>query len=193
MVIGQPIANLKQIAVGFLFVVVGLGMFLLGLEQTLFPLGKLMAEQLTDPAFLHEHDGQDRETSTGSDYYWVYCSPVRLASDTLAEPALIAVSMKANPVSGGAIGVWGLRVAVAIGVGIRVGLGCYRIITGTASALFYRGGLLRRDSADDRCAQVDRAAGLRFGRRIDIHRHSTFDNRARPGPVRSRTGSQRIT
>jgi hypothetical protein len=33
-------------------------------------------------------------------------------------------------VSGGAIGVWGLRVAVAIGVGIGVSLGCFRIITG---------------------------------------------------------------
>ena len=32
--------------------------------------------------------------------------------------------------SGGAVGVWGLRVAVALGVGVGVALGCYRIITG---------------------------------------------------------------
>ena len=38
--------------------------------------------------------------------------------------------MKANLVSGGAIGAWGLRVAVAIGVGVGVALGCYRIVTG---------------------------------------------------------------
>ena len=48
-VIGKPLANFKQIAVGFVFVVIGLGLFLEGLEQTLFPLGRLMAQQLTAP------------------------------------------------------------------------------------------------------------------------------------------------
>ena len=51
-------------------------------------------------------------------------------STTMAEPALIAVSMKANTISGGAIGAQGLRIAVALGVGIGVALGCYRIVTG---------------------------------------------------------------
>ncbi|MCZ6827589.1 MAG: DUF1538 family protein, partial [Gammaproteobacteria bacterium] len=37
LVIGGPMPNRKQIVVGFLFVVVGLGLFLVGLEQTLFP------------------------------------------------------------------------------------------------------------------------------------------------------------
>jgi hypothetical protein len=50
--------------------------------------------------------------------------------------------MKANAVSGGAIGVWGLRVAVAIGVGIGVGLGCYRIITGLPLHYFVAAGYL---------------------------------------------------
>jgi hypothetical protein len=48
----------------------------------------------------------------------------------IAEPALLAVAMKANETSGGAIHVWGLRVAVAIGVAVGVSLGCFRIITG---------------------------------------------------------------
>ena len=39
LVIGGPLPNWKQIVVGFIFVVVGLGLFLVGLEQTLFPLG----------------------------------------------------------------------------------------------------------------------------------------------------------
>ena len=38
--------------------------------------------------------------------------------------------MKASTVSGGAIHVLSLRVAVAIGVAIGVSLGCYRIISG---------------------------------------------------------------
>jgi len=130
-VIGQPLANGKRILVGFVFVVVGLGLFLLGLEQTLFPLGRLMAQQLTDPAFLLATAGKALSELDWHDYYWVYLFACAIGfSTTLAEPALIAVSMKANTVSGGAIGVWGLRVAVAIGVGIGVGLGCYRIITG---------------------------------------------------------------
>jgi len=131
LVIGGPMPNRKQIAVGFLFVVVGLGLFLAGLEQTLFPLGRLMAQQLTDPEFLRTVVGQGASTLVWQDYYWVYLFALAIAfSTTLAEPALIAVSMKANMVSGGAIGVWGLRVAVAIGAGVGVSLGCFRIITG---------------------------------------------------------------
>jgi len=58
LVFGEPPANAKRIAVGFVFVVVGLGLFLVGLEQTLFPLGRLMAQQLTDPAFLDANGGK---------------------------------------------------------------------------------------------------------------------------------------
>ncbi len=131
LVIGETPANWKQILVGFLFVVVGLGFFLEGLEQTLFPLGRLMAQQLTDPAFLYESAGKAVSDLVWQDYYWVYWFALAIGFSTaLAEPALIAVSMKANAVSGGAIGVWGLRVAVAIGVGVGVSLGCFRIITG---------------------------------------------------------------
>ena len=131
-VIRGTMPNMKQILVGFAFVTVGLGLFLVGLEETLFPLGRLMAQQLTHPEFLESV----RLTVTGAlqwqDFYWVYLFAAAIGfSTTMAEPALMAVSIKANSVSGGAIGVWGLRVAVAIGVGFGVGLGCYRIITGT--------------------------------------------------------------
>ncbi len=131
LVIGGPIPNWRRIAVGFLFVVVGLGLFLVGLEQTLFPLGRLMAQQLTDPYFLQGITGRGIAELVWQDYYWVYLFALAIGfATTLAEPALIAVSMKANTVSGGTIGVWGLRVAVAIGVGVGVSLGCYRIIVG---------------------------------------------------------------
>jgi len=131
LVIGRPLLNWKQIVVGFLFVVVGLGLFLEGLEQTLFPLGRLMAQQLTDPDFLHEAAGRGLSALVWQDYYWVYLFALAIGfSSALAEPALIAVAMKANTVSAGTIGVWGLRVAVAIGAGVGVSLGCFRIITG---------------------------------------------------------------
>ncbi len=140
-VFGQPLANGRQIAIGFVFVVLGLGLFLLGLEKTLFPLGRLMAQQLTDPAFLYDTTGKSLADLVWQDYYWVYLFACAIGfSSTLAEPALIAVAMKANAVSGGAIGVWGLRVAVAIGVGIGVSLGCYRIIVGSPLHYFIAAG-----------------------------------------------------
>jgi len=130
LVIGKKMKNGPQIAVGFLFVVAGLGLFLVGLEQTLFPLGRLMAQQLTDAEFLRQASG-DAATLAWQDYYWVYIFAVAIGfSTTMAEPALIAVATKANAESGGAIGVWSLRTAVAIGVGVGVGLGCFRIVQG---------------------------------------------------------------
>lgn len=126
-VIGGPMPNGRSIVIGFVFVVAGLGCFLVGLEQSLFPLGRMMAEQLTTPEFL----GADAASLHWTDYYWIYVFAFVLGiSTTLAEPALLAVAMKANEASGGAIHIWGLRVAVAIGVGSGVALGCFRIVTG---------------------------------------------------------------
>jgi hypothetical protein len=45
-------------------------------------------------------------------------------------------------VSGGAVGIWGLRVAVAIGVGVGVSLGCYRIISGLPLQNFIAAGYM---------------------------------------------------
>ncbi|MDH3620601.1 MAG: DUF1538 domain-containing protein [Gammaproteobacteria bacterium] len=142
-VLRQRIPNVNQILVGFAFVAVGLGLFLVGLEQTLFPLGRLMAQQLTDPDFLYEISGHIGESLVWQDFYWVYLFAAAVGfATTMAEPALLAVSMKANSVSGGAIGVWGLRVAVALGVGFGVALGCYRIITGLPLQYFIAVGYL---------------------------------------------------
>lgn len=143
LVIGEPMVNGRRIVVGFLFVVVGLGLFLDGLEQTLFPLGRLMATQLTDPRFLLESAGQLVSDLTWQDFYWVYIFAAAIGfSTTMAEPSLIAVSIKANSVSAGAISVIGLRVAVAIGVGVGVSLGCYRIITGLPLHYFIAAGYI---------------------------------------------------
>lgn len=136
LVIRKPIPNLKKVLIGMVYVLVGITFFLLGLEKALFPLGRLMAQQLTDPAFL-----ETVRITTGAlhwqDYYWVYIFAFTIgASTTIAEPSLIAVAIKANDVSGGAIGVWGLRVAVAIGVAVGIALGSYRIVTGISIHYF---------------------------------------------------------
>lgn len=132
-VLRQKPANLGGILLGFFWVLIGLSLFLLGLEWALFPLGRVMAEQLTDPAFI-QTALEAHETAADiewSDYYWVYIFAFLIGfSTTIAEPSLIAVAIKANDVSGGAIGVWGLRIAVAIGVAVGISLGCYRIVVG---------------------------------------------------------------
>lgn len=133
-VLRQPIPNLGRVVVGFLFVLVGLAFFLQGLEMALFPLGKIMAKQLTDPSFIAGlgQTGSLVTTLEWQHYLWVYVFAFAIGfATTIAEPSLLAVALKANEVSGGTIGVWGLRVAVALGVAIGIALGTFRIVTGT--------------------------------------------------------------
>ncbi len=126
-VLRRRVANLRQIVTGFLLVLLGMAFFLQGLEQALFPLGRLMASQLTAPEFLGVQTGSDVHH-----YLWLYLFAATIGfATTIAEPALIAVAIKANQVSAGAVGTWGLRIAVALGVAFGVALGCYRIISGT--------------------------------------------------------------
>lgn len=120
-VIRKRVANLPKVIMGFVLVILGLTFFLLGLEKALFPLGKLMAEQLT------AIDPMEADRS----FMWVYLFAFAIgASTTIAEPSLIAVALKANQVSGGTISVWGLRIAVALGVAIGISMGAWRIVTG---------------------------------------------------------------
>ena len=132
-VLRQKPANLNEILWGFVWVLLGLSLFLLGLEWCLFPLGRLMAEQLTDPVFIQStlDAGETAADINWTHYYWVYIFAFLIGfSTTIAEPSLIAVAIKANEVSGGAIGVWGLRLSVALGVAVGISLGCYRIVVG---------------------------------------------------------------
>lgn len=131
LVIRKRIPNLRKVLIGFFYVLLGLSLFLIGLEEALFPLGKLMAEQLTHPDFIFGV-GETIKAMTWQDYAWVYVFAFAIGfSTTVAEPSLIAVAIKAQEVSGGAISVWGLRSAVAIGVAVGISLGTYRIVTGT--------------------------------------------------------------
>jgi hypothetical protein len=130
LVLRKPLVNGKRIAIGFCYVILGLSLFLLGLEKALFPLGRVMAAQLTSPAFVQTHALVQADFHW-LNYYWVYVFAFAIGwATTIAEPSLMAVSMKANEVSGGAIGVRGLRHAVALGVASGISLGCYRIVAG---------------------------------------------------------------
>ena len=136
LVIRKRVKNLKKVLLGMFYVLIGITFFLLGLEEALFPVGRTMASQLTDLEFLESVRITVGELQW-QDYYWVYIFAFAVgAGTTIAEPALIAVAMKANEVSGGAIGVWGLRLAVAIGVAVGLALGSYRIVVGTPMHYF---------------------------------------------------------
>jgi hypothetical protein len=131
LVIRRPMPRPRRTMMGFVYVMAGLALFLLGLEEALFPLGRLMAEQLTDPVFIYAGVEHIAGIVHWADYYWVYLFAFAIGfSTTIAEPSLMAVAIKANQVSGGAIGIWGLRISVALGVAVGIALGSYRIVTG---------------------------------------------------------------
>ena len=122
--------HLRRIVGGFVFVLLGLTLFLIGLEEALFPIGETMARQLTAPETVGAAKLADGVH--WNDYLLVYAFAAAIGfSTTVAEPSLIAVALKAEQVSGGAVGAWGLRIAVAVGVAVGVALGCFRIVTGT--------------------------------------------------------------
>jgi len=132
LVIRRPLPNLRQTLIGFIYVLIGLSLFLVGLEKALFPLGKVMAQQLTDPAFVNAALPAGSELFHWYDYKWVYLFAAAIGfATTIAEPALIAVAIKAEQVSVGAVNAWGLRVAVGLGVALGLALGTFRIVTGT--------------------------------------------------------------
>lgn len=136
LVLRQPIPHLRRLLVGGVYVVIGLALFLAGLEKALFPLGKIMAAQLSDPVFIYGTEA----IVTVSDwkaYGWVYLFAAMIGfATTIAEPSLIAVAYKASEVSAGTISPWGLRITVAIGVAFGISLGTFRIITGTPLYLY---------------------------------------------------------
>lgn len=139
-VLKQPIPHLKKVILGGVYVVIGLALFLMGLEKALFPIGKIMATQLSDPEFLGTTLGGP---SNWRSYYWIYIFAALIGfSTTIAEPSLIAVAIKADDVSAGTISQRGLRVTVALGVAFALALGTFRIVTGTSLFVYIISGYM---------------------------------------------------
>ena len=139
-VLKQPIPHLKKVILGGVYVVIGLALFLMGLEKALFPVGKIMATQLSDPEFIGTTLGGP---SNWRSYYWIYIFAALIGfSTTIAEPSLIAVAIKADEVSAGTISQRGLRVTVALGVAFALALGTFRIVTGTSLFVYIMAGYI---------------------------------------------------
>jgi len=125
-IIRQPIPNVADLIAGTFLVVLGLTLFVQGLEQSLFPLGESMAY-----AFAYK----------GS-LFWLLVFAFCLGfGAAIAEPALIAVAEKAANIAstGGLIEqtgaakdsyALGLRVTVALSIGFAILVGVFRIIRG---------------------------------------------------------------
>ncbi|MGB5321371.1 DUF1538 domain-containing protein [Lutimonas sp.] len=139
-VLKQPIPHLKKVILGGVYVVIGLALFLMGLEKALFPVGKIMATQLSDPEFIGTTLGGPANWRS---YYWIYIFAALIGfSTTIAEPSLIAVAIKADEVSAGTISQRGLRVTVALGVAFALALGTFRIVTGTSLFIYIMAGYI---------------------------------------------------
>jgi len=142
MILRRPLPNWRRLTLGFIFVLIGLTLFLDGLETALFPIGKIMAKQLSTPQFVFGSSAAPPEAAWYR-YAWVYVFGALIGfATTVAEPALIAVSFKAQEVSRGSLNQWGLRLAVATGVSLGIGIGTFRIVTGTPLYLYIISGYL---------------------------------------------------
>ena len=115
LVIRKPVAHLPKILAGIVLVILGLYAFIVGLEMGLFPIGETIAFQLT----------------AMKNNLLIYLFAFLIGfSTTMAEPALLAIAIKAEEISGGTIKQNVLRIVVAFGVAIGIALGSYRIVTG---------------------------------------------------------------
>ena len=141
-VLKQAIAKPRRIIAGSLYVFIGLTLFLAGLDKALFPIGEIMASQLTNAGFLGTENNAELLTDWKT-YTWVYLFAAAIGfSTTIAEPSLIAVAYKASEVSGGAVSQRGLRITVALGVAFGICLGSFRIISGTPLYLYILAGYI---------------------------------------------------
>ena len=125
-VIQQPLPDLARVITGFLLVTLGLAFFIRGLEQGLFPIGESIAY-----AF-----------ATKANLFWLLLFAFALGfGTTIAEPALTAVAGEAARIAaaGGVIAekpgamadyALGLRITVALAVGIAILTGVLRIVKG---------------------------------------------------------------
>lgn len=125
-VLQKPFPNLAEVLMGTLLVLLGLTLFVRGLEMGLFPIGEAMAWALA---------------RKGSVFWLLVFAFILGFATTAAEPALIAIAKEAAKVASeaGAIGpteearadyALGLRITVALSVGTALLVGVFRILKG---------------------------------------------------------------
>jgi hypothetical protein len=135
-IIQKPFPNLDQTLFGVFLVVIGLFIFILGLESALFPIGEKMANEFA---------------LKGNPWWIIFFGFALGFSTTIAEPALTVIAGKAGGLAAGAGAientessiagfVLGLRYTVAFSVGFAIALGVLRILKGWPFIWFIMGG-----------------------------------------------------
>lgn len=126
LIIRQPIPDTSSVIAGAFFVVLGLTFFILGLEQSLFPIGEAMAYAFARKGSL----------------FWLLAFAFSLGFCTaIAEPGLISIADEAATVASNvnliaqtdaakAGYALGLRLTVAVSIGFAIMIGVLRIIRG---------------------------------------------------------------
>ena len=125
-IIQKPFLQLNQTLFGVLLVVMGLFIFILGLESALFPIGEKMANEFA---------------IKGNPWWIIFFGFALGFSTTIAEPALTVIASKAGGLAAGAGAiennkdsvanfVLGLRFTVAFSVGLAIAIGVVRILKG---------------------------------------------------------------
>jgi hypothetical protein len=137
-VLRRPVPNLGSIIYGTLMVILGLALFIRGLEMALFPIGEGIAQSFV---------------SRGNLLALLLFSFGLGFATTVAEPALIAIAEEAAVVAagGGAIAdsvdsrdnyALELRLTVALSVGVATVIGVIRILKGWPIQYFIIGGYI---------------------------------------------------
>lgn len=135
-VLERPIQELFALSQGIAFVVLGLTLFVYGLELALFPIGEALAYALAE---------------RGSLSLLVAFAFLLGFGTTIAEPALIAVAGEASEAAAAAGAILpstdaksayavGLRVVVAVAVGTALVIGVLRIVLGWSLIKMIMGG-----------------------------------------------------
>ena len=126
-IIKKPVAHLHKIITGIIMVILGLYAFIVGLEMGLFPIGETIALQLT---------------GMGNNLLIYLFAFLIGFSTTMAEPALLAIAIKAEEISEGNIKQNVLRMVVALGVAVGIALGSYRLVSGDPIHYYIIGGYI---------------------------------------------------
>ncbi len=112
-ILRTSIPNIKNVFFGVILAVLGLFIFIRGLQIGLFPLGESLGIQFARKGSLT----------------WTLIFAFLLGyATTVAEPALIAVASKSEEISNGVIREWHLRNVVALGVAFGITYGVLRIV-----------------------------------------------------------------
>ena len=114
-VLAQVPENLLSISIGLLIVVIGVALFLQGLELGIFPIAKSLSNDFA---------------RRGNLFLLLVFGFAIGFSAVVAEPALIAVATQAQLISEGRIDSLTLRLIVAFSVGLVIALGVLRTVLG---------------------------------------------------------------